>query len=108
MALAIVGCSANPLGGREECWPVSESRAAGLWRGILNIDEVQGAWLATPEDEVIPLVAVGDLVFRIYSAELVRGEQVVAKDGDDVTLFGGAGADGALKVCDVEEVHSSR
>lgn len=98
----------NLLGGREECWPVSESRAAGLWRGILHIDEVQGGWLATPEDEVIPLVAAGDLVFRIYSAELVQGEQIVAKDGDDVTLFGGAGRDGALKVCDVEEVHATR
>jgi hypothetical protein len=42
MALALVGCPVNLLGDREECWPVSESRAAGLWRGVLNIDEVRG------------------------------------------------------------------
>jgi hypothetical protein len=31
----------------------------------------------------------------------------VARAGDDVTLFGGAGADGALVVCGLEEVHPS-
>jgi hypothetical protein len=39
--------------------------------------------------------------------ELVRGGDVVARAGDDVTLFGGAGADGALVVCGVEAIHSS-
>ena len=36
-----------------------------------------------------------------------RGSDVVATNGQDVTLFGGAGADGALVVCGVEEVHAS-
>ena len=39
------------------------------------------------------------------TGQLVRGTEVVAKAGSDVTLFGGAGSDGALVVCDVEEVH---
>lgn len=38
---------------------------------------------------------------------LVRRSDVVAKAGDDLTLFGGAGSDGALVVCAVEEVRSS-
>jgi hypothetical protein len=29
----------------------------------------------------------------------------VAQAGDDATLFGGMGADGALVVCGVEEIH---
>ena len=39
--------------------------------------------------------------------QLARGSDVVAKDGDDVSLFGGAGADGVLVVCAVEENGSS-
>ncbi len=35
--------------------------------------------------------------------ELVRGNDVVAEEGDDITLFGGAGSDGAVVVCAVEE-----
>lgn len=34
---------------------------------------------------------------------LLSGNDVVARAGDDVTLFGGAGADGYLVVCGVEE-----
>ena len=37
--------------------------------------------------------------------ELAHGNDVIARAGDDVTLFGGAGADGALVVCAVEEQH---
>ena len=36
---------------------------------------------------------------------ILAGQQVVARAGDDVTLFGGAGSDGALVVCAVEEKH---
>lgn len=109
VTLLLGGCSleVNLLGGREKCWPESPPRAASLWRGILQIDQ-NGARLATPEGEVIPLLP-GALATRIGNAggELVRGSDVVAKAGDDVTLFGGAGADGALVVCDVEEFHRS-
>jgi hypothetical protein len=38
--------------------------------------------------------------------ELVRGSDVVARDGDEVTLFGGIGGDGTMVVCGVEEIHS--
>ena len=38
--------------------------------------------------------------------ELLRGADVVAQGGDDVSLFGGAGADGLLVLCALEEIHS--
>ena len=107
--LIIGGCSldTNLLGGREKCWPESDSRAASIWRGTLQIDAF-GAQLATPEGDVIPLLP-GALTTRIGEGgggEFLRGNDVVARAGDDVTLFGGAGADGALVVCGVEEIHS--
>ena len=79
---------------------------ASVFRGILVIDE-SGPRLSTPEGDVIPL-RQGTLrgsVAADGTGHLVRGTEVVAKEGDDVTLFGGAGADGALVVCDVEEIH---
>jgi hypothetical protein len=106
--LVTAACSFNTLGGREKCWPESDARVASLWRGVVRID-ASGAWLDTPEGEAIPLVA-GTLQPRVAddgSGQLVRGEDVVARAGDDVTLFGGAGSDGALVVCAVEEVHST-
>jgi len=105
-----VGCSLeiNTLGGREKCWPESPSRAASVWRGILRID-ASGSRLDTSEGDVIPLLpgALGTRVGAGGVGELVRNDDVVAKAGDDVTLFGGAGADGALVVCAVETIHST-
>jgi hypothetical protein len=107
--LIAAGCalSGGTLGGREKCWPESEQRAASIWRGILRIDSTGGR-LDTPEGDVIPLLA-GTLGTRVGSSgigELVRGSDIVALAGDDVTLFGGAGSDGALVVCAVEEIHT--
>jgi hypothetical protein len=107
--LSSVGCSlaGGTLGGREKCWPEQPPRAASVWRGTLQIDAT-GAQLLTPEGEVIPLLA-GALATRVGGdgvGELVAGERAVARSGADVTLFGGAGADGALVVCGVEEIHS--
>jgi hypothetical protein len=104
------GCSLQPnlLGGREKCWPADPPRAASVWRGILRID-ASGSRLETPEGDVIPLLP-GALAMRMGdsgSGELVRGSDVVARAGDDVTLFGGAGGDGTLIVCAVEEIHGS-
>jgi hypothetical protein len=79
-----------------------------LWRGNLRID-ASGGRLGTPEGDVIPLLP-GTLATQIGEGgigELVRAADVVARAGDDVTLFGGAGSDGALVVCAVEEVHSA-
>ena len=98
----------NLLGGREKCWPASDARMASVWRGILRIDAT-GGQLDTPEGDVIPLLP-GALQTRVGDGgvgQLVRGSEVVAIAGQDVTLFGGAGADGALVVCGVEEVHVS-
>ena len=108
--LATVGCSlaGGTLGGREKCWPESDKRAPSIWRGTLQID-ASGARLATPEGDVIPLLP-GALTTRIGAGgtgELVKGDQLAAKAGDDVTLFGGAGSDGALVVCGVEEIHTA-
>lgn len=106
--VATVGCSlaGGTLGGREKCW--SDQRAASIWRGTLQID-ASGSRLLTPEGDVIPLLP-GALTTRIGASgvgELVAGEQVAARAGDDVTLFGGAGSDGALVVCGVEEIHTA-
>ena len=78
------------------------------WRGILRID-ASGGRLETPEGDVIPLLAgaLGTRVDAGGDGELISGSDVVAKSGDDVTLFGGAGGDGALVVCAVEEIHGS-
>ncbi|HYN68919.1 MAG TPA: hypothetical protein VEX41_01755 [Candidatus Eisenbacteria bacterium] len=110
LVLTTVGCSlaGGTLGGREKCWPEQDRRAASIWRGILQIDG-SGARLQTPEGEVITLLP-GALTTQIGASgvgELVAGEQVVATAGEDVTLFGGAGSDGALVVCGVEEIHSA-
>jgi hypothetical protein len=107
LAVGAAGCTTTGdslLGGRERCW--SDQRMASLWRGILVIDAF-GAWLDTPEGESIPLRS-GALRTRVGDGggELVRGEEVVARAGDDVSLFGGAGSDGYLVVCAVEERHS--
>ena len=102
------GLAGGTLGGREKCGPESDARMASIWRGILRIDAT-GGQLDTPEGDVIPL-RPGALQTRVGDGgvgQLVRGSDVVATNGQDVTLFGGAGADGALVVCGVEEVHAS-
>ena len=106
--LVAAGCalSSGTLGGREKCWPESDKRLPSLWRGTLRID-ASGGQLDTPEGDVITLLpgSLGTRVGESGIGELVRGGDVVARAGDDVTLFGGAGSDGALVVCAVEEVH---
>jgi hypothetical protein len=108
VVLLVTGCGigSGTLGGQQKCWPESERRMPSLWRGVLRVD-VLGGRLDTPEGDMIPLRA-GALRTRVGSTgsgELVRGEEVVARAGDDLTLFGGAGSDGALVVCAVEERH---
>lgn len=108
--LSSAGCSlaGGTLGGREKCWPEDPRRAASVWRGTLRIDG-SGGYLDTPEGDVIPL-RPGTLATRVGEngiGELVHGGDVVARAGNDVTLFGGAGADGALVVCGVEEIHNA-
>lgn len=106
IVLAGCGLSGGTLGGREKCW--TDQRAASVWRGTLGIEATR-ATLATPEGDVIELFP-GALTWRIVAdgvGELVAGDQVVARAGQDVTLFGGAGADGYLVVCAVEEIHGS-
>ena len=113
LALALTGLggcalTGGTLGGREKCWPEGTPRAASLWRGTLRID-ASGDRLETPEGEVIPLMA-GTLTMGVGEGgvgQLMRGNDVVAKAGDDVTLFGGAGSDGVLQVCAVEEIHAT-
>ena len=108
--LVLGACSlsgGNLLGGREECWVEPPARAASVWRGILAIDE-RGAQLNTAEGEVIPL-APGRLAPRMGASgawELAAGDSVEAKNGDDVDIWGGAGADGYLVMCGIEEIHS--
>jgi hypothetical protein len=108
LVVVTAGCSiaGGTLGGRQKCWPASDKRMPSLFRGILEVDAAGGR-LATPEGEVIPLKAgaLRPMVGADGRGQLARGTEVVASAGSDVTLFGGAGSDGALVVCDVEEVH---
>jgi hypothetical protein len=110
LALAIVvasGCTfGGTLGGLEKCWPADPPRGASLWRGVLQID-ANGSFLNTPEGDAIALLP-GAVTMRVSgtgAGELVMGDDLVAKSGDDVTLFGGMGADGSLVVCGLEELH---
>ena len=106
--VAACAISGGTLGGREKCWPEQPPRAASIWRGVLVIDDVVSQ-LATPEGDVIPL-SPGTLTTRMGAdgiGELVAGDTVVARAGEDVTLFGGMGSDGGLVVCGLEEVHRS-
>ena len=105
-ATSACSITSGTLGGREKCWPESDPRGASLWRGVLRIDAT-GGQLATPEGDVIRLLP-GTLATRVGDGavgELVHGANVVARAGDEVTLFGGMGSDGALVVCGIEEVH---
>ncbi len=55
----------------------------------------------------IPLLP-GKLTTRMGvdgKGELISGNDVVAFAGEDLTVFGGMGGDGALVVCGLEEVH---
>jgi hypothetical protein len=103
--LVLGGCSlaGGTLGGREKCWAETEQRAPSIWRGVLRAHG-SGFSLATPEGDVIRL-APGELEFG--TGGLVRGADVAVRVGDDVTLFGGAGSDGSLVVCSVEETHQT-
>lgn len=109
LATAVAGCAltGGTLGGRDKCWSADDSRSASLWRGTLQIN-ASGAWLAAPEGDLILLP--GTLSTRVGESgvgELVHGSDVVARAGDEVTLFGGIAGDGTMVVCGLEETHSS-
>lgn len=108
LALSSCALTGGTLGGREKCWPPDPPRGASSWRGVLAIDASGGA-LLTPEGDVIALIpgTLTPIVGSDGTGALVNGDRVVAKAGADVSLFGGMGSDGALVVCDVEEIHSS-
>jgi hypothetical protein len=105
LAFAITGCviTGGTLGGREKCWSEDDHRAAGLWRGTLQIDPASATLLA-PEGNV--LLLPGRLSTRVGEGgvgELVQDSVVVARTGDTVTLWGGIGGDGSMVVCALEQ-----
>jgi len=108
-ATVLGACSlaGGTLGGRGKCWPAEPPRGASIWRGILTMDE-NGFRLVTPDAEDIWLVA-GRLSFRWTpgaAGNIVdRSGNVIAIAGQDITLFGGMGADGGLVVCGLEETN---
>lgn len=106
IAVAACALTGGTLGGRDKCWSADDSRSASLWRGTLQIN-ASGAWLAAPEGDLILLPgALSTRVGESGVGELVRGSDVVARAGDEVTLFGGIGGDGTMVVCGLEEIHS--
>jgi hypothetical protein len=106
VSMVVSACSFNTLGGREKCWSEDDSRMASLWRGTLRIDAFSARLLA-PEGDLVLLPGV--LTTQMGEGgvgELVAGSDVVARNGDSVTLWGGIGGDGTMVVCDLEETHS--
>jgi hypothetical protein len=109
ISVAMTSCAltGGTLGGREKCWPENDARTPSLWRGTLQIDAFGGR-LTAPEGDLALLP--GTLATRLGEngvGELVRGSEVVARTGDNVTLFGGIGGDGTMVVCAVEATHST-
>jgi hypothetical protein len=107
IVVALGACSFDTLGGREKCWSEQDPRVASLWRGTLQIDAFSAQLLA-PEGNLVLLP--GALTTRVNESgagELMRGTDVVARAGDNLTLWGGIGGDGTMVVCAVEEIHSS-
>ena len=94
------------LGGREKCWPESESRLATLMMGTLELEPARPE-LATPEGEVFPLDFAGvNLGTENGGFVLVdRERRTVAPDGELVTVWGGLGTTGSILVCGIEERH---
>lgn len=107
--ISVVGCSLGPstLADRDKCWPRSDPRSASLWRGVLRID-VSGPWLDTADGAAVALIP-RDVTTRLLDdgpGELLEDGEVVARSGDEVTLFGGAAGDGTLVVCELDMVHA--
>jgi hypothetical protein len=108
-AIALTGCAliGGTLGGRDKCWSTDDARSASLWRGTLQIDASGGRLLAPEGDLVLLPGALTTRVGEGGAGELVQGSDVMARAGDDVTLFGGIGGeDGTMVVCGLEEIHS--
>ncbi len=74
-------------------------------RGTLHLD-VTHSTLVTPEGETLA-VDFPFLVVNVAPEGALKDSsgQVVANDGELVTLFGGLGSDGSMVVCAVEERH---
>jgi len=105
-AAAITGCAFDTLGGRQKCWSEGDPRTASLWRGTLQID-ASGARLLAPEGDLVLLP--GTLTTRLGEGgvgELVEDSDVMARAGDNVTLWGGIGGDGTMVACAVEETQA--
>jgi len=110
LALAVGACTVGDVSvfrGRQGCWDESDARVASLVTGTLRIGE-GSPHLDTPEGEAVRLL------LNRYDLHADRpvvtlsdpGAGEVAADGEQVTLFGGRGADGALYVCAVDERHA--
>src|SRR5688572_8473285 len=103
-ACSVAG-SVNLLGGREKCWSDSQPRMATLMNGRLELGTFP--WhLDTPEGEIFDIDLAGlTLNDTATSIEDVNGN-VLANEGEMVTVFAGLGSDGVLLVCGIEERHA--
>jgi hypothetical protein len=110
LVLVVGACTVGDVsvfGGREGCWDEADERVASLVTGTLRIGD--GApHLDTSDGEAVRLLLNR---FDLHADRPVvtlsdPGAFEVAADGEQVTLFGGRGADGALYVCGVDERHA--
>ena len=109
-ALVVGACTVGDVsvfGGREGCWDEGDGRVASVVTGTLQIGDAR-PHLDTAEGEAVSLLL--NRYDLNTSGPVVRlsdpGAGEVAADGEQVTLFGGRGADGALYVCAVDERHA--
>jgi hypothetical protein len=110
LVLVVGACTAGDvsgLGGRERCWDESDGLVASLRTGTLRIGDGP-PHLDTAEGEAVSLLL--NRYDLNTSGPVVRlsdpGAGEVAANGEQVTLFGGLGADGSLYVCAVDERHA--
>jgi hypothetical protein len=106
--LGATACSAgepNLLGGRHKCWSDADPRNAALLEGNLQLGYASSK-LATPDgtdfNVEFPFMTVRQGLSDDATV-LMDGGQVVATQGEYVTVFGGYGSDGIVLVCSIEE-----
>jgi hypothetical protein len=107
-AVACAGIEPNLLGGRQKCWPQTETRLASLMKGWIELD-TKPPVMHTPEGEDFSL-SFPFLAIKSTSdgPVLTDGGITVAGNGELVTVFGGVDSNASIAVCAIEEHHDGQ